>query len=387
MRLSRALIALLAGVPTAAALSAGDPSARPSPASQFRDPLRGTAKLVVTPTIVGAAAREARVRITLAEPLLRQVTFRYEAQNGSGPTAARSGYHFLPTKGVVAFRPGETERIVAVPLKRALGNKEFKLVVGWTFDVPTIPGATYPVRGGDARTATPPSPPRSSVYTGPQLKEGRTLVYETDFKSLEGWTFRPGLRLNGEAAVYSADPANYPLINGTRALRIIRTADGGFSAPMITTDKFLRQRGGYFELDATIPKGVQGVPAFWSRGVTWPRDGEIDAFEMNLGGNGRMTVSFHYVDERGRKRASNQGTGFVPDGKRHLYAYAWDEQWTTFLVDGREVGRIATPTSAWASPAGHYLLISATAGGLAPTPNVPIGWTEDMLVHGFRAYR
>jgi hypothetical protein len=91
--------------------------------------------------IVLPGEREARVQIKLPHALDRPVRFKYLTQNGT----ALERIDFLRAEGDLLFLPGETDKLVLVPLLRDLGRESFRLVVDWPQFHPVSPVLSQPL--------------------------------------------------------------------------------------------------------------------------------------------------------------------------------------------------------------------------------------------------
>jgi beta-glucanase (GH16 family) len=134
---------------------------------------------------------------------------------------------------------------------------------------------------------------------------------------------------------------------------------------LITSQRLLAQRYGYFEIRARLPRGRGLWPAFWllpSDG-TWPP--EIDVMEMLGDMPERYTVALH---ARPEGRAQDVVTAIpAPDltAGFHVFGLAWQADRLRFYLDDRLVHESATPADMHRP---MYLLANLAVGGAGSWP-------------------
>lgn len=225
-----------------------------------------------------------------------------------------------------------------------------------------------------------------------------------------------GNRWNGEHAFY-LDP-EYPwsnrhspfaLVDGCLRIRAERAAPLGFrpreipddpqtGAPYdwvtgaLTSRQRFSQQGGYFELDARLPKGAATWPAFWLLPNDEAHPPEIDVVEylgheptryrgtlLSPGPTGKQ-VEEQSVFETGM----DLGAGF------HRYGLLWTDTEIAFFFDGT---RLASKSIAgrpeYFQP--FYLILNVAIGSdkpnWVPPPSADTPGTADMLVRRVRAWQ
>jgi beta-glucanase (GH16 family) len=247
--------------------------------------------------------------------------------------------------------------------------------------------------------------------------DGRALelAFSDDFKSfrqygLQGgiWrtTFGDGTQLgldrrslptNGEFELY-VDPLLMDA-DGNLGLNPFRVVDGHldivathtpaallprldhyhYISGMISSQPSFAQTYGYFEMRAKIPGGPGLWPAFWllPADQTWPP--EIDVME-SVG-----DASYVYSTVHSTLRPAVEIEGRVTPDAYHTYAVSWDSRRVFFYVDGKEMGRQATP------PDLHkpmYMIANLAVGGDWPgPPNSATVFPATLSIQYIRAYR
>jgi len=157
-----------------------------------------------------------------------------------------------------------------------------------------------------------------------------------------------------------------------------------YASGLINTKDAFSQAYGYFEMRADLPSGQGTWPAFW----LLPTDGgwppELDVMEVGIGNDkdeGLLT-SAHW-DAGGHKLVNKETVvpGLTDDGF-HTFGMDWQEDKTTWYLDGREVYQIDTPPGL---DQPMYMLANLALGGHhAPDPD---GSTQHMLIDYIRAYK
>ena len=127
----------------------------------------------------------------------------------------------------------------------------------------------------------------------------------------------------------------------------------GYYSLGIDTSRSFRQKYGYFEVRAKLPKGVGLWSAFWLMPQAFgaePDDGrtgaEVDIYESAYYKDGwpkRNSVSsaIHYGGYGDNLHSQGVGRWFVGDPyeRFHTYGLEWNEREYVFYIDGRESGR------------------------------------------------
>ena len=150
----------------------------------------------------------------------------------------------------------------------------------------------------------------------------------------------------------------------------------------LNTEGSFSQTYGYFEMNAQLPGGGQGLwPAFWllPANNTWPP--EIDVFEQVSSPTSNIFTTIHDISGNS---SSNFNIGDTSAGY-HKYGVLWTSQAITFYVDGQKV--FSTPTPAdYNQP--MYMLMNLAVGGTWPgSPDASTNWAKaNMNVDYVRAY-
>lgn len=380
-------------LPLLALIAAPAPSvAAPPP---YVSPLAGKGELVLDDVTVARDAKVAKIPVRLREALRRPVRFRYATRNGS----AVEGTDFRAVRGDLMFSPGETVKLVEVPLLRALGDRRFDLIVGWPQFHPPFGNGHLTVRGGAEPTPLPP--PDRVTYPPAARAKGRQPVFETRFQEpvrdkngpgewRSGFAWGRVQASNGELAPYAdarlhpgTDP--HPIVDGRRALQAERrpVTDKGKLYPWSTA--MLSSRGmrpgwryGYFELRVRVPQAPGTTPAFWmlpDDDYAWPP--EIDIFEIfqtrAAGAKPPFTSTIHFKEPDGRKRQEGVHLPFPDPFGWHVIGFDWTPEWMVTFVDGKEVVRRPT---IFHEP--MTILLTLAVGGLTEAPPDPAAFPARM---------
>ena len=146
---------------------------------------------------------------------------------------------------------------------------------------------------------------------------------------------------------------------------------------------------GYVEIRALVPTGQGLLPTFYMVRSDRAQLGEIDIFRLPGSKSSYLNQTVHY---------STNGTGLTDTGKVvrtalpvdlskafHTYGVDWQEQRTTFYLDGVAMGSIATPDLLKArcscSP------ISAWVERGVDSPTAPLRWPATMKVDYVRVWQ
>lgn len=169
---------------------------------------------------------------------------------------------------------------------------------------------------------------------------------------------------------------NYAVENGS--LKIWPVAP--FVDRTIDTDNKYYQQGGYFEIDAKLPRGRGCWPAFWLLGHPDDRRPEIDIMEAYPGGGTTSSwgdANLNAVNyavttwhTNGAQAGFTMMDWFMPSqnlsASFHKYAVEWDSQGCTYYFDGQQLGPKHLSTRIWLP---LYILLDLWFGGPSGVPN------------------
>lgn len=226
------------------------------------------------------------------------------------------------------------------------------------------------------------------------------LTFNEDFdrKTLDGgplWkTTYPGglrtLKTTGEKQIYidntyispiSKKPVPFDahtIDDGVLTLKAIPTPGAWlddvrlpYMSGMINSYDAMQIRYGYVEATAEIPAGRGLWPAFWLRSVDPTHPVEIDIVEMLGQTPGAYNGTIHTPGHQ-----YNVARVKLPDLSQgmHRFGVDWQHDFTTFYVDGKMMGRIATP-DALDSPL--YMIANLAVGGWAGAPDSKTPWPAE----------
>jgi beta-glucanase (GH16 family) len=232
-------------------------------------------------------------------------------------------------------------------------------------------------------TASPPSELPSA------LQAGSVLTFDAEFNSTSNLSLFNLIQnshpYNNELENYT--PSAVAVQNGTAVLTASpRTGlPNGltYNSGKITTQGLFAQTYGIFEMRAQLPAGAGMWPAFW----LLPNDGsfppEIDVMEQLGKDPSTIYSSVHWLNP-GSSVLQTQ-TASIADlntsGVFHTYAVDWEQNFTTYYVDGQVTAQFATPPSV---DLPMYMIANLAVGSRWPGP--PAGETAQMTIDYIRAY-
>ncbi len=155
--------------------------------------------------------------------------------------------------------------------------------------------------------------------------------------------------------------------------------DYAYMSGVITTQPSFSQTYGYFEMRAKLPRGKGLWPAFWLLPLdqSWPP--EIDVME-SIGDPSQVYVTTH--------SKTTKAAGFEPrvsGDAFHVFAVSWDADNVIWYIDGKPVGRHATPADMHKP---MYMLANLAVGGNWPgSPDASTRFPATYQIDYIRAYR
>lgn len=155
--------------------------------------------------------------------------------------------------------------------------------------------------------------------------------------------------------------------------------DYPYMSGVITTQPSFSQTYGYFEMRAKLPRGKGLWPAFWLLPLdqSWPP--EIDVME-SIGDPSQVYVTTH--------SKTTKVPGFEPKvapDEFHTFAVSWDVSDVIWYIDGKEVGRHATPADMHKP---MFMLANLAVGGNWPgRPDASTRFPAKYEIDYIRAYR
>lgn len=246
--------------------------------------------------------------------------------------------------------------------------------------------------------------------SGTPPRQGMNLVFEDSFNraDLEGgpkWktTFPGGLRTistTGEKELYVDEGYRSPITKAPIPFDAHTIDDGVLSlhakptpgallddvrmpyiSGMINSYDAYQMRYGYIEATAEIPAGKGLWPAFWLRSVDSSHRVEIDIVEMLGQTPGSYNGTVHTPDHQ-----YNVARVKLPDLSKgmHRFGVDWQHDFTTFYVDGKSMGKIATP-DALDSP--MYMIGNLAVGGWAGAPDGKTQWPADFKFDSVKVWQ
>ena len=219
---------------------------------------------------------------------------------------------------------------------------------------------------------------------------------------------------NGEYQFY-ADPeyawsngyTPFAIADGSLRIRARRVAGAGFAGGEIPNDPAtgaayewvsgcltskhrFSQQGGYFEIEARLPKGTATWPAFWLLPTDERHPPELDVLEY-LG----HEPNSYRINAFSLGSGGNAGGSTVPAGVDlsldfHRYGVLWTDTALTYSLDGQTVGtRDISGRPEWQQP--FYLLVNLAIGSRlaqwVPPPDGATPSPADMLVRSVKAWQ
>ena len=216
---------------------------------------------------------------------------------------------------------------------------------------------------------------------------GNDLLWSEEFE-VDGapdervWSYDLGdLGVNQELQIYTDEPENVVVENGSLTLTARGTSDGGFTSGRIRTQDKIMFQYATVEARISIPDLTDGLwPAFWTLGhdissVGWPRCGEIDILEMGAGQaiaddvvNRRVYSTCHWdVDGQYASYGESLTVPESLDEGFHVWRMEWTPLAISTFVDDQHVWTIdiSDPDafSGHEFHAPHFLIINLAVGG------------------------
>lgn len=154
-----------------------------------------------------------------------------------------------------------------------------------------------------------------------------------------------------------------------------------YMSGMINSYDAHQMRYGYVEATAEIPAGKGLWPAFWLRSVDPSHKTEIDIVEMLGQTPGSYNGTVHTPDHK-----YNVARVKLPDLSQGLHRFGvdWQEDTTTFYVDGKKMGSVATPDTL-DSP--MYMIANLAVGGWAGAPDGKTHWPADFKIDSIKVWQ
>ena len=263
-------------------------------------------------------------------------------------------------------------------------------------------GSLTVAQGGAPLRATPDGRPLvltfSDEFDAFRPFRGRSGVWRTTFgDGTHLGLDRRSLPTNGELQLYVDPDVSGPrgslglnpfsLRNGVLQITAVPTPpelkpllnNYSYMSGVITTQPSFSQTYGYFEMRARLPRGKGLWPAFWllPADQSWPP--EIDVME-SIGDPSQVFVTTH--------SRTTKAEGFercIGGDEFHTFAVSWDERDVIWYIDGRQVGRHATPAD-MNKP--MYMLANLAVGGNWPgAPDAGTRFPATYEIDFIRAYR
>lgn len=246
--------------------------------------------------------------------------------------------------------------------------------------------------------------------SGTPPRSGMVLTFSENFdrNTLDGgplWkTTYPGglrtLKTTGEKQMYMDENYISPITrkpvpfdshaieNGILTLKAIPTPGAllddvrmPYMSAMINSYDAMQMRYGYVEATAEIPAGKGLWPAFWLRSVDPTHPVEIDIVEMLGQTPGSYNGTIHTPGHQ-----YNVARVKLPDLSQgmHRFGVDWQHDFTTFYVDGKMMGRMATP-DALDSPL--YMIGNLAIGGWAGATDAKTPWPAEFEFDSIRVWQ
>jgi len=141
---------------------------------------------------------------------------------------------------------------------------------------------------------------------------------------------------NNELQLYTDEPSNVILENGSLVIRATRETSRDFRSARITTKDKRSFKYGRIDVRAKITRGQGMWPAIWMLGqniddVGWPASGEIDIME-NVGHLAATSHGTAHWGPRGRGYSTFDGSSLTIDEdfaeRFHVFSLVWEEDFT-----------------------------------------------------------
>ncbi len=168
-------------------------------------------------------------------------------------------------------------------------------------------------------------------------------------------------------------------------------SDRPYTTGLVTTQGLFRQKYGYFEIRAKVPKGRGFWPAFWLMPTSGRWTSEIDIGEFR----GHLTDTVHYAFHYGnRLRNENGYTAQLPvdlSADYNNFAVLWTPERIDYLLNGQVMHSVSDPEAVRNADSDMFLILnlalSSPHSDWIPPVNKNTDLTQAFLVDHVRVYR
>lgn len=168
-------------------------------------------------------------------------------------------------------------------------------------------------------------------------------------------------------------------------------SDRSYTSGIVSTQGTFKQRYGYFEIRARIPKGNGFWPAFWLMPETGVWSSEIDVAEFR----GHLPASVHYAYHYGnRLRNENGFTAHLPIDLSESYnnfAVSWTPARIDYLLNGVVMHSVTDPAAVANATSEMFLILNldlaSQHSGWSPTVDAATDLNQTFQVEYVRVYR
>lgn len=343
--------------------------------------------------------------------------------------------HFVRVDKYIVFHPGETMKLVAIPLKKDLGTTKFKMTIGWPQNISaiTISDSTAWICGNATDVVSPWVGPAIEDPNGLMAKPANmSLIFKEDFTNFQAsdsgyladgvtpcWRTRlahgrtqPGNQEMGYYADATQNPGTTPYFKDAQGRLVIQSeyfpngvldSNGNpipcpwdipnpfrFTSTVLTTQRNFNtfRKGDYAEARMTMCNQEGSWPAFWmiARDLTWPSI-ELDMFEgffANAGSLGQVGTTVHWEENGSHRMFSVRLPQLGIDiNQPHTWGVYWGDEVVFFCDD---VPYFSVPDVFPQKDC--YLKFDITTGGLVGlNPDPATQWPARMPIEWVKVWR
>ncbi len=204
---------------------------------------------------------------------------------------------------------------------------------------------------------------------------------------------------NNELQLYTDEPSNVILENGSLVIRATRETSRDFRSGRITTKDKRSFKYGRIDVRAKITRGQGMWPAIWMLGqniddVGWPASGEIDIME-NVGHLAATSHGTAHWGPRGRGYSTFDGSSLTIDEdfaeRFHVFSLVWEEDLIEWYIDETKFFTLTpanTRGEAWRFNEEFFFIFNVAVGGNWPgNPDSTTEFPQQMDVDYIRVFQ
>ena len=204
---------------------------------------------------------------------------------------------------------------------------------------------------------------------------------------------------NNELQLYTDEPSNVFLENGSLVIRATRETSRDFRSARITTKDKRSFKYGRIDVRAKITRGQGMWPAIWMLGqniddVGWPASGEIDIME-NVGHLAATSHGTAHWGPRGRGYSTFDGSSLTIDEdfaeRFHVFSLVWEQDLIEWYIDETKFFTLTpanTNGETWRFNEEFFFIFNVAVGGNWPgNPDSTTEFPQEMDIDYIRVFQ